>query len=290
MAKRLVAAAFAAVLVSILQVGGAAAETLLERGRYLMSAISACGNCHTPRGPDGQLIAGRELAGGMEFRDEMFVARAANLTPDPETGIGRWSDAQIARAIREGIRPDGRVIGPPMPIDLYRGIADRDLRAIIAYLRQVPAVHNEVARSEYHMPLPANYGPPVRRVAAPTRDNPVRYGAYLAGPVGHCIECHTPMVGGRPDFANRVGAGGQPFNGPWGVSVARNLTPHESGLRGWSDVEIARAIREGVSRDGTHLKPPMAFDFYRNINNADMRALTAYLRSLRPLPLGGTGS
>jgi mono/diheme cytochrome c family protein len=281
----LIAAAFAAALASTAQ-----AETLLERGRYLMGSIVACGNCHTPRGPDGQRVAGRELAGGMEFREEPFTARAPNITPDPETGIGRWSDAQLARAIREGIRPDGSVIGPPMPIELYRGIADRDLRAIVVYIRQVPAVRNPVARSEYRIPLPPNYGPPVRRVTAPARDNPARYGAYLAGPLGHCIDCHTPLVNGRRDFANRTGAGGQPFNGPWGVSVARNLTPHESGLHGWSDAEIARAIREGVSRDGTRLKPPMAFDFYRNINNADMRALTAYLRGLRPLPLGGGGS
>src|SRR5262249_52285409 len=154
----------------------------------------------------------------------------------------------------------------------YRGIGDRDLRAIIAYLRQVPAVRNQVPRSEYRIALPANYGPPVRHVMAPARDNPVRYGAYLAGPVAPCIECHTPMVQGRRDFPHPAGAGGEPFNGPWGVSVARNLTPHESGLHGWSDAEIARAIREGISRDGSRLKPPMAYDFYRNISNAGMRA------------------
>lgn len=286
MTKTLLAAALAAALVC--GISAARAETLLERGRYLMTSIVACGNCHTPRGPDGQLIAGRELAGGVEFPEEPFTARAPNITPDRETGIGRWSDAQIARAIREGIRPDGSVIGPPMPIELYRGISDRDLRAIVAYLRRVPPVRNQVARSEYRIPLPPNYGPPVRRVATPSRDNAVRYGAYLAGPLGHCTDCHTPMVNGRRDFANRVGAGGFPFHGPWGTSVARNLTPHETGLRAWSDAEIARAIREGVSRDGSRLNPPMAFDFYRNINNADMRALTAYLRSLRPLPLGGS--
>lgn len=282
MSRLLIAAGLAAALVSAARAG-----TLLERGRYLMGSIAACGNCHTPRGPDGRLIAGRELAGGMEFREEPFTARAPNITPDLETGIGRWTDAQIARAIREGIRPDGSVIGPPMPIELYRGIGDRDLRALVAYLRQVPAVRNQVARSEYRIPLPPSYGPPVRRVAAPARESAVRYGAYLAGPVGHCIECHTPMINGRRDFASRVGAGGAQFDCPWGVSVSRNLTPHESGLRGWSDAEIARAIREGISRDGSRLKPPMAYDFYRNIGNADMRALTAYLRSMRPLPLAG---
>ena len=75
--------------------------------------------------------------------------------------------------------------------------------------------------------------------------------------------------------------------GPWGKSVTRNLTPHESGLKGWSDAEIARAIREGVRRDGTKLNPPMAFSFYKHINDADMAAIIAYLRTLKPLPFGG---
>ncbi len=275
----------ASILAALVAAAGAArAETLVERGRYLMNSVVACGNCHTPRGPDGARIAGRELAGGTEFVEQPFTARAPNITPDRETGIGAWTDAQIARAIREGVRPDGTIIGPPMPFQFYRGIADADLRAIIAYLRQVPPVRNAVARSEYRIPLPPNWGPPVGRVRAPSRDNAARYGAYLAGPLGHCMDCHTPLTPTGRDMS-RAGAGGQPFEGPWGVSVARNLTPHESGLRGWSDAEIARAIREGVSRDGSRLKPPMGFDFYRNISNRDMRALVAYLRSLPPQPL-----
>ena len=85
-----------------------------------------------------------------------------------------------------------------------------------------------------------------------------------------------------------LGAGGSPFARPWGVSVSRNLTPR--GLKDWSDAEIARAIREGKSRDGSPLKPPMAFDWYRNINDEDMVAIVAYLRTLRPLPFGGAPS
>jgi mono/diheme cytochrome c family protein len=73
------------------------------------------------------------------------------------------------------------------------------------------------------------------------------------------------------------------------VSVSRNLTPHATGLKGWSDAEIARAIRTGVSRDGSKLKPPMAFDYYKTIDDADMAALIAYLRSLPPRPAAGKG-
>jgi mono/diheme cytochrome c family protein len=258
---------------------------LLARGTYLMNGVVACGNCHVQRDPTGKPIADKGLSGGMVFDEEPFKAYASNITPDVETGIGKWTDAQLARAIREGIRPDGSVIGPPMPIMFYRGMSDDDLKAIIAYLRAQPPVRNAVPKSVYRMPLPPSYGPPVANVKAPSTKDAVKYGAYLAGPLGHCMECHTPWVKGIPDM-QRAGAGGNPFKGPWGVAVARNLTPHDAGLKGWTDAQIARAIREGVSRDGSPLKPPMAYAWYRNIDDSDMKALTAYLRSLKPLPTG----
>lgn len=261
-------------------------DPVLERGRQLMEGIAACGNCHQVR-DKGKPVPELGLSGGMKFDDGPFVAYAANITPDRETGIGAWTDAQLVKAIREGIRPDGSVIGPPMPIELYRGLADADLKAIIAYLRAQPAISNKVPRSEYKFPLPPNYGPPVKSVKAPSKKDPVKYGAYLAGPLGHCLECHTPMEKGQRDYAGKKGAGGFVFNGPWGASVARNLTPHETGLKDWSDAEIARAIREGVRRDGSPLKPPMAFAYYKNIGDDDMKALIAFMRSLKPVPFGG---
>jgi mono/diheme cytochrome c family protein len=265
---------------------GAQDAKLLARGTYLMESIVACGNCHVQR-DHGRPLADRGLSGGMVFDEAPFKAFAPNITPDRETGIGSWTDAQLVRAIREGIRPDGSLIGPPMPILFYRGMADDDVRAIVAYLRAQAPVKNVVPKSEYRMPLPPSYGPPIaKKVTAPSPRNPVKYGAYLAGPLGHCMDCHTPWVKGVPDL-KRAGAGGNPFRGPWGVSISRNLTPHASGLKGWSDAEIERAIRTGVRRDGSHLTPPMAFDWYRNISAGDMKALIAYLRSLRPLPLGG---
>ena len=255
---------------------------LLERGRYLVEVVAACGNCHTPMGAAGPL-PGRSLAGGMVFDEAPFRAVASNITPDAETGIGRWTDAELGRAIREGIRPDGSLIGPPMPFAWYRGLADRDVAAIVAFLRTVPPVRNAVERSTYRIPLPPAYGPPVGAVAAPA-DTPASRGAYLAGPVAHCMECHTPMrPDGHPDLA-RLGAGGMEFRGPWGVSVARNLTQHASGLGGWTDAQIIRAITEGVSADGRRLAPPMAFAAYRHMAPSDLADLVAYLRSLPPQP------
>jgi len=280
-------AAVLGLLVVFSQAAAGRDAKLVERGAYLMNSIVACGNCHVRRDKDGRPLPALGLSGGMLFDEEPFRAYARNITPDPETGIGKWSDAQIIRAFREGIRPDGTVIGPPMPIEFYRGVSDADAQALVAYLRAQPPVKNVVPKSEYRIKLPPAYGPPItEKIVAPPRGDLVRYGAYLAGPLGHCIDCHTPWVQGIPDM-QQVGAGGNPFKGPWGVTVSRNLTPHESGLKGWSDAEIARAIRTGRSRDGSALRPPMAFDWYRNIDDEDMSALIAYLRSLKPLPLGG---
>lgn len=257
-------------------------QTTVERGRYLVETIAACGNCHTPKGPRGDL-PNMALAGGFVIEEQPFTAIASNITPDPETGIGNWTDDQLFLAIREGKRPDGSLIGPPMPFELYRGLADDDVRAMIAYLRTVKPVRNAVAKSTYRMPLPPAWGPPVGEIKAPPRSDKVAYGAYLAGPMGHCTDCHTPH---KPDLSldmSKAGAGGRPFTGPWGTSVAANITPHRDvGIADWSDAEIARAIRTGVSKDGRKLFPPMAYSYYARINNDDMAALIAYLRSLPP--------
>ena len=261
------------------------AETPLERGTYLMQHVAACGNCHTPMGPEGPQ-PGMELAGGMVIEFEgMFLAHVPNITPDPETGIGTWTDEQIVVAIREGKRPDGSIIGPPMPFELYRGLSDDDVAALVAYLRNVPAVKNAVPKSRYDIPLPPAYGPPVGSVSAPDRTDVVAYGAYLAGPVAHCIECHTPMgAEGHMDYEHKLAAGGFEIPGPWGISVSANITPHPTtGIGAWSDAEIEQAIRKGVRPGGGMLAPPMPYWAYAGMSEADMAAIIAYLHSLPPI-------
>ncbi len=256
------------------------AETLMERGTYLMKSIVACGNCHTPKGPKGEL-PGMELAGLANLEvTPGFTAHAPNITPDKKTGIGSWTDAQIAAAIRDGKRPDGTIIGPPMPIGLYRGISDRDVKAIIAYLRSVKPVNNKMPKSVYKIPLPPAYGPTVTQVPEPPKDDPVAYGAYLAGPAGHCIECHSPMGKTGPDTVNQLGAGGFEFHGPWGVSVSANITP--TGLKDRSDADIIKMVTTGTRPDGSKMLPPMGYGYYANIRKDDLAAIIAYLRTLPP--------
>ncbi|MES2535960.1 MAG: c-type cytochrome [Pseudomonadota bacterium] len=283
---KLLQVAACAVFVTQMGASWAQKESRIARGTYLMESVVACGNCHAVRGDKGQLIAAKGLSGGMLFDEVPFKAYASNITPDAETGIGKWTDVQLGKAIREGVRPDGSIIGPPMPVEFYRHLSDADLAAIIVYLRAQPAVRNIVEKSKYNMPLPPNYGPAVKNVRAPSPKDKVRYGEYLAN-IGHCMECHTPRGDKGMLMRADLGAGGQVFKGPWGASIARNLTPHESGLKGWSDAQIANAIRNGVDNNGAPLKPPMAFAFYKNISDADVGALVAYLRSLKAQPFAG---
>ena len=194
--------------------------------------------------------------------------------------------AMLAKAIREGVRPDKSVIGPPMPIESYRHMADDDLAAVIAYLRTRTAVKNTVPRSTYRIPVPTSYGPPVGKVKAPAPRDKLAYGKYLVE-IGHCMECHTPVNEKGELLVAKLGAGGQVIEGPWGKTVSRNLTP--TGLKDWTDAQIAKAIRSGVDRNGQPYRPPMAYEFYKNINDADIAAIIAYLRSLKPQPTGGTG-
>jgi len=182
----------------------------LERGRYLVETIGVCGHCHTPQKlHEGRQVdlPGMHLAGGYGF-DNPVLGRwvGANITSDPETGIGSWTEGQIATAIREGKRPDGSTIGPPMPFAHLRKISDADVSAMATYLKSVPSVRHAVERPSYRITLPANWGPPVSGQAGPPDGDPTLRGAYLAE-VGHCMDCHTPnRPGGGRDWS-RTGAG-----------------------------------------------------------------------------------
>ena len=261
----------------------ATAQDQVERGRYLVEVLGSCGNCHTPKGPQGD-VPGKHLAGGFQLDDDFGMWITPNITSDPETGIGNWTDDEIIRAIREGRSRDGKTLGPPMPFELYRRLSDSDVRAMVAYLRTVPPVRQVVPRSQYKIPLPPAYGPPVGSVPEPSRQDPVKYGEYLAGPVMHCMACHTPMFpDGRMD-TSRMGAGGFEFKGPWGVSYSANLTPDsDTGLGRVRDGEIIAGLY-GARRDGGRILPPMPSQYYaQGIAEGDLRAIIAYLRSLPPI-------
>ena len=198
--------------------------------------------------------------------------------------MSTWSDAELAKAIREGLRPDGSLIGPPMPYAMYRGLSDDDLMSIVAFLRTVAPSDNAVPASTYNIPLPPAYGPPIESVASVPEGVTVAYGEYLAGPVAHCMECHTTFGPMGPMLDTHLGAGGFEFHGPWGTSVAPNITTHEDGIPSYSDAELAKMITEGVRPDGSPMLPPMGYGFFAQMTDDDVAAVVLYLRSLPPLP------
>ena len=261
----------------------AIAETLLERGDYLVNGIANCGNCHSLHNPDGTL-SGPALAGGDAIFGPGFTAYPPNLTPDRHTGLGGWTENQIVTALREGRTPTGRVIRPPMPVAFYRTMSDRDAHAIAAYLRSLTPVEHAVPASHYDPPLPSGYGPAVGSVPEPDHDGGVAYGSYLVR-MGHCMLCHTPLdAQGRPDVAHRSGAGGLVLRGAFGAIVAPNITPDvTSGIGGWTDQQIKDALIRGMRPDGSLLAPPMPWRYLATMRGQDIDAIVAYLRTLQPI-------
>ncbi len=259
-------------------------ETLAERGAYLVNSVMVCHNCHTPRGPQG-LDLSRALSGGSQVFDEpAFKVSGSNITPDKDTGIGNWSDAELKHFLVSGVRPNGTKVAPIMPTAFYTVLTARDLDALAAYLRSVPPVRHETPAPEYRIALKPEVPTYAGKQAneAELSDKLAR-GRYLLT-IAHCLECHTPEGPSVVhDFAAASGKGGRTFRGPWGESISPNITADPAaGLGQWSDDEIKRAITQGVARDGRKLKPPMAYAAYASMTPQDLDAIVAFVRTLPP--------
>jgi mono/diheme cytochrome c family protein len=251
---------------------------LVKRGDYLVNGILTCGNCHTPKGPQGDIMD-KAFSGGLSWDEPPFKVTAPNITQDKETGIGSYTDAELKQVLRKGIKKNGVPVAMVMPSGFYEIMTDRDLDAVIAYLRTIKPIKNTVPDPVYKIPQ----GHPI----PPGGDKPftgammgdkAKKGFYLVT-IAHCMECHTPMGQRGREFATKLGAGGFEFPGPWGVSVSRNITSSKSkGIGAWTDEEIKRAIVTGTSKDGSKLKPPMGYHYYATVTPDDLDAIVAYLR------------
>ncbi len=274
----ILALAFTAALAGAAQAQSKA--DLVKRGDYLVNGILTCGNCHTPKGPAGD-IKDKAFSGGLSWDEAPFKVTAPNITQDKDTGIGNYTDAQLKKLMRTGEKPNGVHIAMIMPTGFYHIMSERDLDAVVAYLRTIKPIKNKVADPIYKMPqvevvLPGGEKPYTEAMMS----DKVKKGFYLAT-IAHCMECHTPMGPKGREFGTKLGMGGFEFPGPWGVSVSRNITSSKTkGIGGWTDADIKRAITTGISKDGSKLKPPMGFHYYSTLTPADLDAVVAYLRTV----------
>jgi mono/diheme cytochrome c family protein len=255
------------------------AENIVERGEYLVRA-GGCFSCHTAAG-------GQKLAGGRALATPFGTFYSPNITPDPDTGIGRWTDAQFLRALREGVRPDGANYFPVFPYASFTGITDSDATAIKAYLFSLPAVRLQNRPHDVAFPFswrflqagwkllfftPGPFQPVSDRNAAYNR------GAYLVTALAHCGECHTPrnLLG-----AMRPGQwlAGTP-DGPDGQLVP-NITPDPAtGIGKWEKEDVVELLRTGATPEQSKVKGAMrevVDDGLKYLSKDDLRAITDYL-------------
>jgi len=209
---------------------------------------------------------------------------APNLTPDTATGAGNWSDDQLARAIREGVGHDDRALFPIMPFQHYRFMSDEDLASVIVYLRSLPAVHHDLPNTEIMFPvkylirsIPEPVALPVANDDAP---DPVRRGAQLVNLAG-CIDCHTPQIKGE-NLPGLDFAGGAVFSGPWPTVASANITPDPSGIPYYDEALFLEVMRTGSVR-ARPLSAVMPVSVYKNLSDADLKAIFAYLRTIKPV-------
>jgi len=278
--------ACAIALVGALWAGRAGADASVERGRYLFNA-AGCGGCHTDVKNNGP-----SMAGGRALITAYGTFFTPNITPDPATGIGVWSDDDFVRAMREGVSPAGDHYYPVFPYPSFTGMTDGDLLDLKAYLFSLPPV----ARPNRPHELEAPFG--WRFLMAgwkwlyfqegPLRPDPARgaawnRGAYLVEAVGHCGECHTPRGAlGALDRGHWLAG---TTDGPEGRGVP-NITPDpETGIGKWGDADIGRVLAMGMLPDGDFVGGAMAeaVDGFRHLTEADVAAIVEYLRAVEPV-------
>jgi mono/diheme cytochrome c family protein len=266
----------------------------LARGRYLVNDLAHCLMCHSETDclhHNCQPVPGMEGAGNVVPPSESgfqppYRVVCPNITPDRKTGAGTWTDAQFVRALREGIGHDGRVLFPMMPYGNFRGLTDEDLASIIVYIRSIPAVHHPLPKTNVPKTIPVSAFPDLEATLPPIPPNAsaeVSDGAYLVR-IGNCSACHTPVnAQGRP-LPGKFLAGGQVFEQPWGTFATANLTPDPTGISWYTEDIFIKTIRTGqVAGVGRKLNQFMPWSYYRHLSDADLKAIFAYLRTVKPV-------
>jgi hypothetical protein len=269
----------------------------VERGRYLFTTLLDCDGCHSERDftrLGGPMVAGTRGKGGqLPLEGLPGEVYAPNITPDPETGIGNWTDGEKIRAIREGISKDGHMLFPLMPYPGYRFLSDIDVMALVSYMNTLPPIRNYVQRSKisfFVSVMVKGVPQPVTRTIPPVDINGGEiYGEYLVSVAG-CEECHTPQKRGQADSSMRF-AGGRVFTLPAGTVLSANITPDkDTGLGKWDFIRFRdrmHAMRQYKDTEFPKVGPErftlMPWIAYSNVTDHDLEAMLLYLKSRRAI-------
>ncbi len=267
--------------------GAVAAEDEVARGAYLVRA-AGCLSCHTDvKG------GGAAFAGGRALKTPFGVFYTPNITPDRESGIGGWSDADFVRALREGVRPDGTHYFPAFPYTSYTGMRESDALALKAYLFSLASVRRENRAHALTPPFGWRFlvGPwkllffePGPLAPDPARSERWNRGAYLVEALGHCGECHTRrnLLGALDREVWMAGT----LQGPEG-SLAPNVTPDRAtGIGDWSAGDIVQLLKTGMKPDLDNVQGAMAEvidDGLKYLNDDDLAAIAEYVLALEPI-------
>jgi mono/diheme cytochrome c family protein len=259
----------------------------VARGKYIFGATGGCG-CHTvPKGPVN--------AGGRRYDGPFGTVFSPNITPDRQTGIGTWTDEQIITAIRLGRRPNGERLLPIHPFTVFNGMAEEDLKAVVAFLRTTPPVNRANQPKKITVPLFESVFLPAWLAAFAPKETPpskapttgVPRGEYLVRAVGHCGECHSPRTMTMATDNSRFLAGNP--KGPEDQAMP-NITPDpDTGIGKWSVEEIADYLGTGNKPDGDVAGGLMGevidgtLSGYKDLTNADRVAIAQYLKSIPPV-------
>jgi hypothetical protein len=228
------------------------------------------------------------------------IVSPKNLTPDRDTGLGSWTDAEIKRAFLDGLDKENRALFPIMPYYVLHNMSAEDADAIVAYLRTVPAVSHAIAKRNVDLaapaaPIPADIIPnPTLPSTDPNYASAMR-GKYLAGNIGLCMDCHTEHVmepmpldrdklfaGGRSFVSADMGIPAPPFPA---VIYSANITPQPGGLEGWTAAAVAALLKQGIDDDGARLCPPMPtgpMGSFGGLTDNDAKDIGNYIVYLAP--------
>lgn len=265
-------------------------SSIVARGRHLAYGPAHCADCHYSQADKEKAMKGEQvsLSGGMAFKLPIATIYTKNITPDGETGIGKMTDAEIARLLRYGVRRDGTAVFDFMP---FHNMTDEDMTAVISFLRSQQPVKNKVPDHDIFVMgkvvnafLIKPVGPTGEVAKSIKPDTTAAYGSYLANSIANCAGCHTnrnPMTGA---FVGEPFAGGLEMESETDPKnyylLTPNLTPDSTGrLFGWSQEQFLKRFRQGKIIPHS----PMPWNSFGRMNDEELKAIYKYLQSIKPV-------